>query len=276
MTHLIFDKTFASILKESFTLDPTLQGSIITLYDHYNIGQLPSSLEQWPIARESYKQSLLLVNPFEELNYTEKDITSVQQILSQLNSHTDEILWIWIGANANDISAYYMLLPYFATLLDQIHILHLNNLPFIDDKGAVFTLVYLHELLPKEVVKTKKMIKKISLSEYDIDIEETNKWIHAKDGVRILETGKKIHHHPYAYYDKQLLNFLLDTPIKLGKLVSQATHQCRLTNELFIASRYQYLLSQHANAISIEQGEWGNKWKDIIIKKIKINDGATT
>jgi len=47
-------------------------------------------------------------------------------------------------------------------------VLYFNNLPFINEKGQIFYPTVLHEILPKEFLKAKKLNRKVTLSEFEV------------------------------------------------------------------------------------------------------------
>jgi hypothetical protein len=97
-----------------------------------------------------------------------------------------------MGQNQHDVTGYYWLMPQLKAYQGRVMILYLNNLPFINEKGQLFYPWSVHDILPKEAVKAKKLARQITLSEFEVDPDEWKKISDENATVRILEGGKKI------------------------------------------------------------------------------------
>ncbi len=113
--------------------------------------------------------------------------------------------WIWMGQNQHDVTGYYWLMPQLKEYQGRVMILYLNNLPFINEKGQLFYPWSVHDILPKEAVKAKKLARPITLSEFEVDPDEWKKISDENAIVRILEGGKKIVGKEESFYDNEIL-----------------------------------------------------------------------
>ena len=110
-----------------------------------------------------------------------------------------------MGQNQHDVTGYYWLMPQLKEFQGRILILYLNNLPFINEKGQLFYPLKVHDILPKEAVKAKKLARPITLSEFEVDPDEWKRLSEENAAVRILEGGKKIAAKEIDFYDVEIL-----------------------------------------------------------------------
>jgi hypothetical protein len=124
-----------------------------------------------------------------------------------------------------------------------VHLIYLNNLPFINDKGSIFYPVQLGEILPKEFLKARRLAREITAAEIEIDGEEWNRLKEENAAVRVLEGGKKISSQADDYFDKELINRSRFGYIKTWRLVSQVKQKEKdYANESFLFWRLQTLI----------------------------------
>jgi hypothetical protein len=92
-----------------------------------------------------------------------------------LDEEPDEQVWIWMGQNVHDVCGYYWLMSQLKDYQGRIHVLYLNNLPFINEKGNIFYPTSLYEIQPKEFLKAKNWRGPLRLSEFEVDPDEWKK-----------------------------------------------------------------------------------------------------
>lgn len=147
------------------------------------------------------------------------DRATVQTLKEKLNQTPSEEVWIWMGQNQHDVCSYYWLMSQFKDYQGRIHVLYLNNLPFINEKGNIFYPTHLYQIQPKEFLKAKKLARLITPSEFEIDPDEWNKLSEENATVRIFEGGKKIVSKEEGFYDKDILNITTSEFQKLNKVL---------------------------------------------------------
>jgi len=259
--HIVFGQSSATTLAAAFELDETLKGELLYFDDDLSIGPLfildtkdgQSNRRQWqqqmagvqpptqaqPVAEEAQAAEPVAVE--EESG----DPELVKQLKARLKTEEDLQVWIWAGQNARDVSGYYWLVSQLYDFSGRIHIIYLNNLPFLNDKGAVFYPTHLHQILPKEFLKARKLARPVSLAEFELDGDEWHRLMNENAGIRLLEGGKKLKGEPVAYYDKDLLQVCSKEFQKASKVVSQLTGKMKFpVPEQFLGWRLKELIKE--------------------------------
>lgn len=263
LIHITFDPEGAENLQQSFVLDDIIAGEIVVLEDDLAFGPLKKkSTEAQPLSRQEWWDQLLEPEGYLLVQaYNEKLI----DLLQKMRSDEDNEIWIWAGQNARDVCGYYALLKPLSDFLGRVHLIYLNNLPFINDKGGIFYPTRLSEILPKEFLKARKLAREITAAEVEMDGEEWQKLKEENAHVRLLEGGKKISSQPNDYFDKELLNRCRLDYIKTWRLVSQVKLKTpAYINEAFLFSRLRKLIDNNI----IEIKEDNKSFRDIEVKTV--------
>ena len=170
-----------------------------------------------------------------------------------------------MGQNQHDVTGYYWLMPQLKAYQGRVMILYLNNLPFINEKGQLFYPWSVHDILPKEVVKAKKLARPITLSEFEVDPDEWKKLSDENATVRILEGGKKIVAKEDSFYDNEVLKNITAEWQKATRVLSNTLHRMKIkTGDVFLMWRMKQLI----NAGKIEtMGNVDGGWKEFDVRK---------
>jgi len=267
MLHIVFQQDDVQLLKEAMKLDETLQGEVFEIKDEWGVGPLKDldTDEGWN-ARQNWWREMLAGSPYgEKLVGTFDDRETVKSIKEKLD--TDETLeaWIWMGQNQHDVTGYYWLMPQLRSYQGRVMILYLNNLPFINEKGQLFYPWSVHDILPKEAVKAKKLARQITLSEFEVDPDEWKKISDENATVRILEGGKKIIAKEESFYDSEIIKNITADWQKATRVLSNTLHRMKIkTGDVFIMWRMKQLIS----AGKIEtMGNLDGGWKEFDVRK---------
>jgi hypothetical protein len=146
----------------------------------------------------------------------------------------------------------------------RIHVLYLNNLPFINEKGLIFYPQHLHQIQAKEFLKAKKLARPITLSEFEVDPDEWKKLCNENAIVRFLEGGKKIISKEESFYDKDILNVITSEFQKLNKILQHTLNKMTVkTGDAFLVWRIRKFIEEDKLEM---QGDWAKGWKEIEIK----------
>jgi hypothetical protein len=245
MLHIVFQQDDVQLLKEAMKLDESLQGEVIEIKDEWGVGPLKDidTDEGWD-ARISWWRELLAGSPYEKVIGTFDDRDTVKQLKEKLDADETLEAWIWMGQNQHDVTGYYWLMPQLKTYQARIMILYLNNLPFINEKGQLFYPWSVHDILPKEVVKAKKLARQITLSEFEVDPDEWKKLSDENATVRILEGGKKIVAKEESFYDSEILKNITAEWQKATRALSNTLHRMKIkTGDVFLMWRMKQLIS---------------------------------
>ena len=267
MLHIVFQQDDVQLLKEAIKLDETLQGEVFEIKDEWGVGPLKElDTEEGWAARQNWWRDMLIGSPYgEKLVGTFDDRETVKSIKEKLDADETLEAWIWMGQNQHDVTGYYWLMPQLRSYQGRIMILYLNNLPFINEKGQLFYPWSVHDILPKEVVKAKKLARPITLSEFEVDPDEWKKLSDENATVRILEGGKKIVAKEESFYDNEVLKNITAEWQKATRVLSNTLHRMKIkTGDVFIMWRMKQLIS----AGKIEtMGNVDGGWKDFDVRK---------
>jgi hypothetical protein len=146
----------------------------------------------------------------------------------------------------------------------RIFVLYLNNLPFINEKGQIFYPTWLHEIQPKEFLKAKKLCRKVTLSEFEVDSDEWKKLSAENHYVRILEGGKKLAGKEVEFYDKDIMAGLTNDWQKGNKAMFSILGKMKVkTGDVFLLWRMIELGKEEKLEIN---GNTAKGWKDFEVK----------
>jgi hypothetical protein len=262
MTHIVFSEPDIAVLQEAIELDSSLQGVITQIKDDFGVGPIKDIYESEGYRnRRNWWQEVLEFTPYAEQIDLEDDKLTVHQLIKQLSEDANLEVWLWMGQNQHDVCGYYWLMGQLKDFQGRIQVLYLNNLPFINEKGGIFYPTYLHQILPKEFLKAKKLARTITLSEFELDPDEWNRLCKENGCVRLLEGGKKIASKPADHYDKELLGLLNEEPQKLNKFLSTVYTKTTIkASDVFVIWRLRLLSSE--GRIMVD-GDWEKGWKEI-------------
>ena len=195
MIHIVFQEADIDVLKKAIELDETLQGPVEIVRDDYAIGPLQNlyETEGYQQRREWWKRQIE-ASPYntEQLMNMVDDRLTVHSLKRTLEENPKKVLWIWMGQNAHDVSGYYWLVGQLSSFVGRVFVLYVNNLPFINEKGQIFYPTTLHQILPKEFLKAKKLCRRVTPSEFEIDSDEWKKLMSEDKIVRLREGGNKL------------------------------------------------------------------------------------
>jgi len=265
MIHIVFNTADIAALEAATELDDTLSGKIIEIKDDYAVGPLMDIYEtEGYQARRDWRKALLVHSPYADQLDIVDDKLTVHQLINSLNQDENEMIWLWMGQNAHDVSGYYWLMSQLKEYQSRIHVLYLNNLPFLNEKGQLFYPTHLSQIEPKEFLKAKKLARPITLSEFELDPDEWKKLCQENEGVRFLEGGKKLVSMHIGCYDKEILSLLTKNAQKLPRALSNIMAKLKVKlGDAFIVSRIKAL--EEAGKI-VFVGDWAKGWKDMVVQ----------
>jgi hypothetical protein len=217
-------------------------------------------------ARRDWWKELLDASPYntEELMHLVDDRMAVRNLKKTLDENSKEVIWIWAGQNAHDVCGYFWLISQLKEYAGRIFILYLNNLPFINEKGNIFYPTTLHEILPKEFLKAKKLARAISKSEWELDPDEWNRLSGENAMVRMLEGGKKIVSKDADFYDMDILKSLTGEWQKGAKAMHTILSKMKVkTGDVFLLWRMKQLAEQEKLELN---GDPAKGWKEFEVK----------
>lgn len=259
LIHLVFGQSSVPVLTEAVALDEKMEGEIICFEDDLSVG--PLFILDTPEGRANRKlfwQQLAGIEtvvaeeaagntpaPAPVAEEQPEDIDRFRALKARLKEDPELEAWIWAGQNARDVSGYYWLVSQLYDFAGRIHIIYLNNLPFLNEKMQVFYPTHLHQILPKEFLKARKLARPISLAEYELDGDEWRRLMNENAGIRLLEGGKKLKGEPTLFYDKELLAQSGKEFVKAWKIVQQVTGKLKYpVMDQFLGWRLKELIKE--------------------------------
>jgi hypothetical protein len=265
MIHIVFNTADIAALEQAIELDESLSGKIIEIKDDYAVGPILDIYEtEGYQARRDWWKDILAHSPYEDQLDIVDDKLTVHQLINALNHDENEMIWLWMGQNAHDVSGYYWLMSQFKEYQSRIHVLYLNNLPFLNEKGQLFYPTHLSQIQPKEFLKAKKLARPITLSEFELDPDEWKKLCVENEGVRFLEGGKKLVSMHIGCYDKEILSLLTKNAQKLPSALTNIMAKLKVKlGDAFVVGRLKAL--EEAGKL-VFVGDWNKGWKDMIVQ----------
>ncbi|HWJ92490.1 MAG TPA: DUF1835 domain-containing protein [Flavisolibacter sp.] len=267
MIHVVFQHADVAVLKKAIELDASLEGMILEIRDEFAVGPLQDlETEEGWTARQNWWKNLLDMSPYasENLVGSFDDRNTVDNIKQLLQEDKKEALWIWMGQNQHDVCGYYWLIGQLKEFSGRVVVLYFNNLPFINEKGQIFYPTTLHQILPKEFLKAKKLNRKVTPSEFEVDPDEWKRLSTENALVRILEGGKKIVGKDESYYDNDVLNGLSPEWQKGNRAMHSILAKMKnKTGDVFLLWRLRVLAE--AGRVDLN-GDTAKGWKDFEVK----------
>lgn len=264
--HVVFQQQDVHTLSKSFELDESLKQDVVEIKDDYAVGPIVDIFT--PEGRETRKNWWRQVLSGSDLEASvdsgrvndEEVVTALKQ---KLDEDESEQVWIWVASNKHDVSGYYWLVSQLQKYAGRVYVLHLNNLPFINEKGNIFYPENLFEILPKEFIKAKKLARPITASEFELDPDEWTRLCNENKMVRILEGAKKLSQHNEDYFDKSILSFAGSEWQKASRVIYHFLSKAKqTTGDAYILWRIKEMISA---GILQAKGELKNS-KDFEVK----------
>ena len=243
MIHIVFQAADVAVMEKVAALDASLQGDIVEIKDDYAVGPLTNLMEAegWQARREWWRE-LLIASPYGDTTDMVNDRMALHHLKKALDEDEKQEAWLWIGQNAHDVCSYYWLISQLKEYAGRVVVLYLNNLPFINEKGHIFYPTTLHQIMPSEFLKAKKLARKVTLSEFEIDPDEWNRLSAENAVVRLLEGGKKITGAGADFYDNDILNNLSREPQKGNRAMYNILSKMKIkTGDVFLLWRMKAL-----------------------------------
>ncbi len=267
MIHIVFNEADIAVLVQAMELDESLKGEVFQVKDDYAVGPLKDIFTEEGIEnRKNWWRTVLAGGDLDgKVDASEVDDAKlVAAIIEKLQNEPEEKVWIWAAQNKHDVSGYYWLMSQLKDFQGRVYILYLNNLPFLNEKGQLFYPEWISSILPKEMLKAKKLARLITPSEFEVDPDEWNKICNEEKLVRLLEGGKKLIQKDETFYDSELKTFITGDWQKGSKIINQFLNKAKhTTGDMFLLWRLKTLLATDVYDV---QGEIRNM-KDFEVKK---------
>lgn len=265
MLHIVFQHADVQLLKKAMVFDADLNGEVFEIKDEWGVGPLQNldTNDGW-LARENWWRELVKGSPYSELVGSFDDRKTVREIQHKLEADPSLEAWIWMGQNQHDVTGYYWLVPQLKAWQGRVMVIYLNNLPFINEKGQLFYPWAVNDVMPREIVKAKKLARPITLSEFEVDPDEWKKIMEENAMVRILEGGKKIVGKEESFYDSEILKNLTPEWQKASRVLMNTLHRMKIkTGDVFVMWRMKQLICEGRIEVL---GDTAAGWKEFDVR----------
>lgn len=256
--HIVVGDEAARPLREAIATEPSMAGEVVVLRDILHIGPLQRGEGQSfsALRSEWWQQVAPDVKPPIEVD----DLERLLEVSNELYKDSDAVAWYWMAPWPADVCAYYWTLPYLGKHQGRLYILNLANLPFLNEAGKVFYPKNVSELLPKELIKARKLARPVTPAELEMDGDTWQKLVEENGGIRTFEGGKKLKSQPENFYDAQLVSTLSAQAQKASRVLAAAMNKHQLpTGDTHLAWRLRRMAEDGLIEIS---GDTSKAYKD--------------
>ncbi|HVY76318.1 MAG TPA: DUF3658 domain-containing protein [Puia sp.] len=243
MFHIVFHPRDTEVLNAAMDMDEALDGELVCLSDNYALGPIAdlSTVEGAVLRRQWWLE--LSVQPADNDPLT-ADHANIGAMINRMREEEFDRIWIWVAPNARDLSGYYFLIGQLKEFAGRVDIISLNNLPFINDKGAVFYPATLAEIPPREFIKAKKLARPVSLAEFETDPDEWTRLAGENKNLRLPEGAKKLVQQEEDFFDAPLKKFITADFQKPARIIHQFLSKTSTkTDEIFLQWRLKKLVA---------------------------------
>ena len=260
--HLVVGDMAAQPLLEAISEEESMQGDVVVLKDILHVGPLKKAEGQsfsdmrtdfWKAVINDEKQEIKV-----------DDLERVLEVINKLSQNDDDVLWLWMAPWPADVCAYYWLLRYMEKHLDRFFVLNIAGLPFLNDQGKVYYPKNISEILPKELIKARKLARVVTPAELEVDGEEWDNLVLENSAMRLLDGGKKLLTKDASHFDEQLMSFCSHQFTKAHRIVNQAMKKLTIpTGDMYLGWRLRQMIEQE---MLICEGDANKTLKDFSIK----------
>ncbi|HXS37061.1 MAG TPA: DUF3658 domain-containing protein [Flavipsychrobacter sp.] len=236
--HLIVGDAAAEPLKQAVAMEPSIHGEVIVLKDILHVGPIQKEKEEgasFSALRSAFWQQILLneKNPAQV-----DDMERLLEVSNKLFKDDEDQVWFWMAPWPADISAYYWTLKYLSKHQGRFYLINIAGLPFLDENGKVYYPKNISNILPRELVKARRLARLVTPAEIEVDSDEWNKMVQENAAIRTHEGGKKLISHNDDYYDNQLISFCSHQFQKASRIISQAMSKYNIpTGDIYLGWR---------------------------------------
>lgn len=261
--HIVVGDMAATPLAEAIAATEDMAGEIIVIKDLLNLGPLQKIEEgqKFSELRSTFWQQ---VAPNDKNPIQVDDMERLLKVSAALTNNEEAKAWLWVAPWPADICTWLWVTKYLGKYPGRFYVLNIAGLPFLDEDGKLFYPKNISELLPRELIKARKLARQVSYAEIETDGEDWRKLVEQNGGIRTLEGGKRITSRGYDYYDNQLASFCSNQFQKAARIVNQALSKYHIpTGDLYLGWRLKEMVQ--ADQLRM-QGDTTKALKDFEVK----------
>jgi hypothetical protein len=266
--HIVTGDLAAAPLNEAILLEPSMAGQVVVVKDVLSVGPLQKEEggQKFSEMRSEFWQQVVLNG---KAHLEVDDFERLSHVVTELAKNEKDVVWVWIAPIPADICTYHWTIKYFGRYKGQFLTVNIAGLPFLDENGKVFFPKSIAEILPKELVKARKLARPVTPGEIEVDGYEWNKLTEENSTIRTSEGGKRLVSRKGDYYDSILLSFCNDQYQKASRIVNQALSKNNIpTGDLFLGWRLRMMVEEGKLQL---QGDVAKGLKDF---DVKLNEGT--
>ncbi|MBN9484458.1 MAG: hypothetical protein BGO70_04085 [Bacteroidetes bacterium 43-93] len=259
--HFVVGDMAAQPLIEAVANEPSLQGEVIVLKDILHVGPLQKQNgDGFSALRGAFWQQVTGSEKAPELN----DMERLLEVSKNMFNNPDAQTWLWMAPWPADVTAYHWMLPYMSKHPGRFYLVNIAGLPFLNEDGKVYFPKNLSEILPKELVKARRLARQVTPAEFEVDGEEWYKMEQEDAPIRTHEGGKKIAARKEDHYDNILLSFCSHQFQKAHKIINQSISKYNVpTGDVYLGWRLRQLAAEGKLQL---QGDVTKTLKDFEVK----------
>jgi hypothetical protein len=218
--HVVVGDEAARPLLEAIATEPSMAGEVVVLKDILHIGPIQRADGQsFSALRTEWWQAVV---PEAKSPIEVDDLERLLEVSNELYKGKDAQAWFWMAPWPADVCAYHWILPYLGKHAPRFCLLNLANLPFLNEAGKVFYPKNISELMPRELIKARRLARPVTPAELEMDGDTWQRLVEENGGIRTHEGGKKLRSQPENYYDAQLISTMSGQSQKASKVINQA------------------------------------------------------
>jgi hypothetical protein len=260
--HIVVGDHAAQPLNEAVMSEPSMQGEVVVMKDILHVG--PLQKQEGQAFSEMRTQYWHEVIGHDKNADKVDDLERLLEISTTLNNNPDAQVWFWMAPTPADVCAYHWMLPYLSKHMGRFYLLSINNLPFLDEHGKVFYPKSIAHILPKELVKARKLSRPVTPAEVEVDGEEWRKLVEENAAIRVHDGGKKLSSRGEEHYDNQLISFCSHQYQKASRIINQAITKFGMpTGDVHLGWRLRKLASDGKLEL---QGDTSKTLRDFEVK----------
>ncbi|RYZ56124.1 MAG: DUF1835 domain-containing protein [Sphingobacteriales bacterium] len=241
--HFVVGDFAGEPLREAVSAEASMQGEVVVLRDILHVGPLRKEEGQsFSELRSAFWNTLL---PGEKTPIVVDDMEKLLEVSAAMYKDENVVAWVWMAPAAADLCAYFWVLPYLSKHKGRFYVVNIAGLPFLDSDGKVHYPKNISQILPKELVKARRLARQVTPAEIEMDGDEWQRILMEDAGVRLHEGGKKITSASADYYDSQLLGFCTQQFQKASKVIRQTLSKFSTpTGDVFLAWRLREMIRE--------------------------------
>lgn len=272
--HFVVGDMAAIPLREAIVTEPSMQGEVIVIKDLLNLGPLVKEEGQtFSELRSAYWQE---VAPNDKNPVQVNDMEKLLEVSAAMFKDENIQAWFWMAPSAADVCAYYWLLPYLSKHLGRFYLINIAGLPFLNEQGKIYYPKNFSEILPKEIIKARKLARQVTPAEMEVDTDEWKKIMEENSGLRTHDGGKKLSSKTETYFDEQLISFCSQQFQKASKIVKQALTKYNIpTGDLWLGWRLRKLSSEEKIVSQGDTNKALNEWDVKLFGELNLDTTTT-